>query len=64
MNRTDFERFLEPEEPKIVGRDWQSEPIYEGDEYVETEYGYVLFDEITDYLRSNQLVKVAGMEDF
>ena len=46
MNRTHFERFLEPDETLVFGSDWEGNDIYEGDEYVETEMGLVRFEDI------------------
>lgn len=62
MNQNNFERFQEPEEPKVVAVDWQGEAIYKGDEFVRTELGLVLFEDLESYLRSNRLVEVAGDE--
>ena len=59
----DFPRFQEPDEPRTVAFDWQYEPIYEGDQYIETELGYVLLSEVNAYLRKNRLIKVAGEDE-
>lgn len=56
-------RFQEPKDPNLVAFDWQYEPIYEGDEYIEAELGYVLLSEIDTYLKQNRLIKIAGEDD-
>ena len=60
MNRTNFERFLEPDEPRVFGSDWEGNEIYEGDEYVETEMGLVRLDDIPRFVKETQKVMVAG----
>lgn len=46
----DFEqRQYYQDEPRIVYRDYQGEPIYEGDEYVECEGDKVLVDDVEHY---------------
>ena len=51
MNRTNFERFLEPDEPQVFGSDWEGNEIYEGDEYVETEMGLVRLEDIPRFVK-------------
>ena len=60
MNRTNFERFLEQDEPQVFGSDWEGNEIYEGDEYVETEMGLVRFEDIPRFVKERQKVMVAG----
>ena len=60
MNRTNFERFLEPEEAQVFGSDWEGNEIYEGDEYVETELGLVRMEDIPRFVKETQKVMVAG----
>ena len=60
MNRTNFKRFLEPDEPQVFGSDWEGNEIYEGDEYVETELGLVRFEDIPKFVKETQKVMVAG----
>ena len=60
MNRTNFERFLEPDEQQVFGSDWEGNEIYEGDEYVETEMGLVRLEDIPRFVKETQKVMVAG----
>ena len=60
MERTNFERFAEPYEPRLFGFDWEENEIYEGDEYIETEHGFVLLEDLVRYVKENQKVMVAG----
>ena len=60
MNRTNFERFLEPDESQVFGSDWEGNEIYEGDEYVETEMGLVRLEDIPRFVKETQKVMVAG----
>ncbi|WP_434351063.1 hypothetical protein [Trichococcus flocculiformis] len=60
MNRTNFERFLESDEPQVFGSDWEGNEIYEGDEYVETELGLVRMEDIPRFVKETQKVMVAG----
>lgn len=62
MSRQDFERFEGPSDPKEVARDWQGEPIYEGDQYVQVDRGLVLIDDVGYYLLKNGLIEVVGDE--
>lgn len=59
MNRQDFERFEGPSDPQEVAKDWQGEPVYEGDRYVETDDGLVLIDDLGYYLLKKGLIEVA-----
>lgn len=59
MSRQDFERFEGPEDPVEVLRDWQNQPIYEGDQYVEMGDGPVLYEDIGYYLLKKGLIEVA-----
>ena len=60
MNRTNFERFLEPDESQVFGSDWEGNEIYEGDEYVETEMWLVRLEDIPRFVKETQKVMVAG----
>ena len=60
MNRTNFERFLEPDEPQVFGSDWEGNEIYEGDEYVETELDLVRFEDIPKFVKEKRKGMVAG----
>lgn len=51
-----------PDEPKEMYRDYQGEPIFEGDEYVEYENDKVLVSDMNEYARRFLFssIKVAG----
>lgn len=52
--------YLEQDEPKIFGTDWQGHEIYEGDEYYEIDGELVLVDELDDYAQERFERRTAG----
>lgn len=61
MERTNFERFTEPDEQKSFGFDYEGIEILEGDEYFEMENGKVQVDDIEKYARKYFETKVAEL---
>lgn len=46
------ESWLEPDDPKVLGKDYKNEDLFFGDEVYVTEDGYVLVDDLQDYFVS------------
>lgn len=61
MERTNFERFTEPDEQKTFGFDYKGIEILEGDEYFETENGKVQVNDIEKYAGKYFETKVAEL---
>lgn len=52
--------YLEQDEPKIFGTDWQGREIYEGDEFYEIDGELVLVDELDEYAQERFERRTAG----
>lgn len=52
--------YLEQDEPKIFGTDWQGQEIYEGDVYYDMDGEYVLEDDIQEFISENYNRYTAG----
>lgn len=63
MRTPEFARFLEPDDPIIIGKDWRNEDVYVGEEYIETEHGAVQIDELQEYVTAKKLIKIASLEE-
>ena len=54
MNEEFFNRFKEPDctEPPIVANDWNGDPIYEGDQYLDIDGVFVFEDDLNEYIKN------------
>lgn len=52
--------YLEQDEPKVFGTDWQGHEIYEGDEFYEIDGELVLVDELDEYAQERFERRTAG----
>lgn len=53
-------QYLEPEEPKSIGLDWNGNEIYYGDEYWDIDCEYVKVEDAEAYLDSVYIRRTAG----
>ena len=52
--------YLEQDEPKVFGTDWEGHEIYEGDVYYDIDGEYVLEDDIQEFISENYNRYTAG----
>lgn len=52
--------YLEQEEPKVFGEDWQGHEIYEGDEYFDIMGELVPVEELEEFIAERFERKTAG----
>ena len=53
-------QYLEPEEEKSFGKDWDGNDIYEGDEYFDIDGELVKVEDAEEYLNSVYFRRTAG----
>ena len=53
-------QYLEPEEEKSFGKDWDGNDIYEGDEYFDIDGELVKVEDAEKYLRTVYVTRTAG----
>lgn len=53
-------QYLEPEDSKSYGKDWNGNDIYDGDEYFDIDGELVLVEDVEEFVRENYSKFTAG----
>lgn len=53
-------QYLEPEDSKSYGKDWNGNDIYDGDEYFDIDGELVKVEDAEEYLRTVYVTRTAG----
>lgn len=53
-------QYLEPEDSKSYGKDWNGNDIYDGDEYFDIDGEYVKVEDAEEYLKTVYVTRTAG----